>query len=65
MQDGKNQEVLPSPAEPPAIGPIRNTLASVVEALESLPAWAGVLAASELDQRVVFRRPPPMKLSRR
>jgi putative DNA primase/helicase len=59
MQDVKNQEVLPSPAEPPAIGPIRNTLASVVEALESLPAWAGVLAASELDQRVVFRRPPP------
>jgi putative DNA primase/helicase len=46
MQDGKNQEV-------------RNTLASVVDALESLPAWAGVLAASELDQRVVFRRPPP------
>ena len=59
MQDGKNQSVLPSRAEPPAIAPTRNTLASVVEALESLPAWAGVLAASELDQRVVFRRPPP------
>jgi len=39
MQDGKNQELLSSGAEPPAIGPMRNTLASVVLALESLPAW--------------------------
>jgi putative DNA primase/helicase len=62
MQDGTNHQVLCSaspPAEPAAIGPVRNTLASVVLALESLPAWAGVLAASELDQGVVFRRPPP------
>ena len=29
-------------------------------ALESLPQWAGVLASSELDQRVVFRRAPPL-----
>ena len=60
MQDDNKLEVLSSPTDrPAAIGPIRNTLASVVDALESLPAWAGVLAASELDQRVVFRRPPP------
>ena len=59
MQDSKNQEVLPSCTESPPIAPMRNTLASVVEALESLPAWAGVLAASELDQRVVFRRVRP------
>jgi putative DNA primase/helicase len=39
--------------------PPRNTLASVVELLSSLPEWAGVLATSELDQGMVFRRPPP------
>ena len=62
MKDKTSQTILSSHAtrtEPAAIGPVRNTLASVVLALESLPAWAGVLAASELNRRVVFRRPPP------
>jgi hypothetical protein len=42
--------------------PLRNSLASVVSALESLPAWAGVLATNLLDARIVFRRPPPSAL---
>jgi putative DNA primase/helicase len=42
---------------------IRNTLASVVHALTHLPEWTGVLASSELDQRIVFRRPPPFRAS--
>ena len=48
----------PATSEPDVL--LRNTLASVVHALESLPEWAGVLASSELDQRVVFRRAPPL-----
>ncbi len=36
-----------------------STLAGVVETLTHHPAWAGVLAMSELDQRIVFRSPPP------
>jgi predicted P-loop ATPase len=42
---------------------IRNSLASVVSALESLPAWAGVLATDLGDARVVFRKPPPFPLA--
>jgi len=38
---------------------IRNSLASVVSALESLPAWAGVLGTNLSDARVVLRKPPP------
>ena len=47
---------------PPTEGPpleVENTLVSVVEALNRLPEWEGVLATSELDQRIVFRREPP------
>jgi hypothetical protein len=43
----------------PTSPPLKNTLASVVELLSTLPEWAGVLATSELDQNIVFRRPPP------
>src|SRR5580692_10201131 len=45
------------PAPPPA--PPRNTLASIVDALTRLPEWAGAIASSEFDQRIVFRRSPP------
>jgi hypothetical protein len=38
---------------------IKNTLASIAWALTHLPEWEGVLGASELDQRIVFRREPP------
>jgi putative DNA primase/helicase len=38
---------------------VKNTLAGIVDALSLLPAWAGVLGTSELDQRVVFRSEPP------
>jgi putative DNA primase/helicase len=54
-----NLYVVPRPSSPDARVPVRNTLASVVDALESLPEWAGVLAASELDRRIVLRRAPP------
>src|ERR1700722_8853233 len=51
-----------TPESPPSEGPprnVENTLVSVVEALNRLPEWEGVLATSELDQRIVFRREPP------
>jgi putative DNA primase/helicase len=38
---------------------LKNTLASVVALFTHLPEWAGVIALSELDQRIVFRRSPP------
>ena len=38
---------------------VRNTLLGIVDALSHHPAWASVLATSELDQRVVFRSGPP------
>src|SRR5580658_2879113 len=49
----------PAPPAPPLSAPLRNTLASIVDALTHLPEWAGVLASSEFDQRIVFRRAPP------
>jgi putative DNA primase/helicase len=56
----REPNTLPLAAEPSFdVDPPRNTLASVVHQLETLPEWAGVLAASELDQRIVFRRAPP------
>ncbi len=49
-----------SPAIDHPRGPsIRNSLASVVSALETLPSWDGVLATNLADARVVFRKPPP------
>jgi putative DNA primase/helicase len=39
--------------------PLRNTLASVVSALDDTPAWKGVLATNRFDTRIVFRRAPP------
>jgi len=55
-----NLYVVPPPApSPPPLAPLRNTLASVVDALTHLPEWRGVLASSEFDQRIVFRRAPP------
>jgi putative DNA primase/helicase len=59
MERDNHRDILSSRPEPAAVGPVRNTLASVVLALESMHEWAGAIAASELDQRVVFRRPPP------
>jgi putative DNA primase/helicase len=53
-------DVVPPPPASSARAIVRNTLASVTGALAHLPEWAGVLAWSELDQRVLFRRPPPM-----
>ena len=41
---------------------LRNSLASVVSALGSLPEWDGVLATNLSDARVVFRKPPPLAL---
>jgi hypothetical protein len=46
-------------------GAPRNTLASIVHALQTMPEWAGVLAASEFDQEIVFRRAPPWTGERR
>jgi putative DNA primase/helicase len=46
----------PAPVAAPA-----STLAGCVDALARDPAWAGVLALCELDQRIVFRRPPPFR----
>jgi len=40
--------------------PVHNSLASVVSALESLPAWDGVLATDLTLARVVFRKRPPV-----
>jgi hypothetical protein len=48
----------PATSEPDVL--LRNTLASVVHALESLPEWAGVLASSELLERDHPRQPPPL-----
>jgi predicted P-loop ATPase len=48
-----------SPINDPSL---RNSLASIVSALESLPAWAGVLGTNLSDGRVVFRKPPPFAL---
>jgi putative DNA primase/helicase len=47
------------PSAPPPRQEVQNTLAAVVHALTHDPAWAGVLGMSELDQRIVFRAPPP------
>jgi len=46
----------------PADTSLRNSLASVVSALDALPEWAGVLATNLADARVVFRKPPPFAL---
>ena len=48
-----------------AAPPLRNSLASIVAALASLPAWAGVLATDLSDARIVFRKPPPFPLGER
>ena len=71
MRSSANPELLVSPPASPLASPpsgvlprsplLRNTLASVVDLLTSLPEWRGVLATSELDQAVVFRRPPPWR----
>jgi predicted P-loop ATPase len=45
--------------------PVHNSLASVVSALESLPAWAGVLATHLTDARIVFRKRPPFEREER
>ncbi len=49
---------VPFATDPPRVD-VKNTLAGVARALTHLPEWDGVLAASELDQRIVFRREPP------
>jgi putative DNA primase/helicase len=38
---------------------VKNTLAGIVDALSTLPEWAGVLATNQLDQRIVFLSEPP------
>ena len=38
---------------------VKSTLADVVDTLTHDPAWVGVLGMNELDQRIVFRAPPP------
>jgi putative DNA primase/helicase len=38
---------------------VLNSLASVVDALENLPMWKGVLGWNEFTQRLAFRRDPP------
>ena len=48
--------VVSQPARPPEV---KNTLSGIVDALSHRPAWAGALATSEIDQRVVFRSEPP------
>jgi putative DNA primase/helicase len=57
--------VVPSVRFTPEVPPkeLKNTLAGVVDALSHLPQWQGVLATSELDQRIVFQREPPFSLS--
>ncbi len=51
--------LLPSPRDAAPRVVLKNTLGSLVRALSELPEWVGVLATSELDQRIVFRKAPP------
>lgn len=47
-----------APAPEPEVG---KSLAELVEALNRLPAWHGVLGWNDFTNRIVFRREPPFK----
>ena len=49
------------PATPAPASEVGNSLADLVEALNKLPAWHGVLGWNEFTTRIVFRREPPFK----
>jgi putative DNA primase/helicase len=49
------------PATPTPAPEVGKSLADLVEALNKLPAWHGVLGWNEFTNRIVFRKEPPFK----
>lgn len=51
----------PKPAVPSPAPEVGKSLADLVEALNKLPAWHGVLGWNEFTNRILFRKEPPFK----